>query len=198
MKEYLNGDLLFDEEQHIYWYKGEKCISVTQILKEFFGHLYDRVPKKWKEQASKKGTFLHSCIEVYEKLGVESNELQEFRNYLLLKKLYKINVLDNEVPIVFRYKNLLIAGLIDEIIQIGEEKGICDLKNVATLNKDYVAFQTNLYKIGYENLYGEILNFTSVIHLKNEKRQFLKLPVSEEIAYNLLDKYIIEKGEKNE
>lgn len=198
METYLNGDLIFDDEKHIYWYKGEKCISVTQILKTFFGGLYERVSEKRLKEASEKGKFLHSSVEIYEKLGVETKELEEFRNYLFLKKFYGFKVLANEIPIVFKYKNLLIAGKIDEVIQIKDRKGICDIKNVATLNKDYVAYQTNIYKIGYEKTYGEILDFTSVLHLKNEKRSFTELPVNEKITYNLLDEYIKMKGENHE
>lgn len=65
--------------------------SVSELLKHRFND-YVGVPAAVLEAAAEIGTAMHAAIERYEKNGEES-DLQEFRNYLFLKKHFKIDKL---------------------------------------------------------------------------------------------------------
>lgn len=187
----INGDILeFDEETHTYWVNGEKRPSVTQVLKFKFSNKYDGIDPNVLAQAAERGTYYHECVEMYEKYGIESNEIQEFRNYLFLKDKFKFKVLDCEIPIIIKYKNLIICGRTDLLIEENNQIGICDEKFTAICDKEYLAYQTNLYRLGVQQSYGKQVDILRGLHLKKEKRKYLQLPINEEITYQLLDEYI--------
>lgn len=62
--------------------------SVSELLKHRFND-YVGVPAAVLEAAAEIGTEMHAAIERYEK----ESDLQEFRNYLFLKKHFKIDKL---------------------------------------------------------------------------------------------------------
>lgn len=189
-----NNVLEFDEESHTYWCDGQKCISVTQLLKFKFPRKYEGIDEEVLKRAAEKGTFIHESIEMYEKYGIESNEIQEFRDYLFLKKQFKFEVTDNEIPIIIKYKDLIICGRLDEVLREAGKTGLGDIKSTATFDKEYLAYQLNLYKLGYEQCYGEVVEFLRGIHLKNGTRKYAPIPINESAVIELLEQYI--KGEK--
>ena len=201
--------LEYIDETHQYLVDGICVDSITQIIKMAFGNMYKDIPANVLKRAADKGTEMHEAIELYELEGRESY-LPELRNYKFLKKHYKWEVLKSEIPIIlfwnFNDNRLatkeeieegvatpIAAGRLDQLIKIIEEKGINDLKRTSVFNKEYVALQTNLYKLGYEQNYDEKLDFVSGTHLRDNTRKFYKLPVNEEYTMEVIEKYLTKK-----
>lgn len=184
-----NRKLEFDDATHTYFVDGAKCISVTQLLKFKFPSKYDGVSKEVLNKAADKGTELHEAIEVYEEYGLERNDLQEFRNYLFLKNKFNFKVKQVEIPIIIQHGDLTVCGRLDQVQELDEKTGLADIKRTSVLDKEYLAYQLNLYRIGYTQCYGEVISFLKGIHLHNDKRKYIDLPVNTDIAIELLEEY---------
>ena len=194
----INGFTLeYIDDTHTYLVDGIIVPSITQLIKMKFNNKYDAVPKKVLKKAADKGTAMHLAIELYEKENKES-DLVELKNYKFLKKHLKWNVIQSEIPIIlfYNYKPIA-AGRLDQVIEMNGKKGINDLKRTASFDKEYVALQTNLYRIGYKQSYGTEIDFVSGLHLRDNTRKFYKLPVNEEYAIGIIEKYL-EKRKENE
>lgn len=194
----INGFTLeYIDDTHTYLVDGIIVPSITQLIKMKFNNKYDAVPKEVLKKAADKGTAMHLAIELYEKEGKES-DLVELKNYKFLKKHFKWNVIQSEIPIILFYNDKPIAaGRLDQVIEMNDKKGINDLKRTASFDKEYVALQTNLYRIGYKQSYGTEIDFVSGLHLRDNTRKFYKLPVNEEYAIGIIEKYL-EKRKENE
>lgn len=188
----INGRTLeFDEESHVYICDGVIVPSVTQILKTRFND-YANVSRSVLEQASAKGTELHKAIEIYEKTGQES-DLKEFKNYLFLKKHFNIKNISNEIPIIYEENGrVLFAGQLDQIIERDGKIGINDFKRVSSPNKEKIAYQLNLYKMGFEQSYKQQIESLSFMQLREDTRKFYPLPINEETAKSLLKEFLQE------
>lgn len=183
-----NHFLEFIEDDHVWIADGIIVPSVSTILKAFFND-YANVSRSVLEQAREKGTALHSAIELYETTGQQS-DLQEFKNYLFLKKHFKFNVISCELPIIYEENGkVLFAGQLDQIIEMNGKRGINDLKRVSNPNKDKIALQVNLYKLGYEQSYHTKIDFLTFTHLREEKRKFNQLPINESRTREILKIY---------
>ena len=196
--ENINGHTLeyFDDE-HVYLVDGVIVPSITQILKYKFGGKYNGVSKSVLQKASEKGTMVHEAIEKYCKYGYES-DLPELRNFKFIQRAYKFDVIENEVPVILSFDGKPVsAGRLDLVIEkIGEdgvlhgERGIADIKRTSTLDKEYLAYQLNLYRIAYQQCYGTKIDFLKGIHLREEKRKYVDIPINEEMAIELVKEYI--------
>lgn len=185
----INGRTLeFDDESHVYICDGVIVPSVTQILKTRFND-YASVSRSVLEQASAKGTELHKAIEIYEKTGQES-DLKEFKNYLFLKKHFNIKNISNELPIIYEEDGrVLFAGQLDQIIELDGELGINDFKRVSSPNKEKIAYQLNLYKMGFEQSYQKQIERLSFMQLREDTRKFYPLPINEQATKSLLKEF---------
>ena len=192
------GLLEYIDESHTYIFDGVVLPSITQILKVKFGNKYIGISKDVLNRAAEKGTELHKAIEDYEKEGIDS-DVKELRNYKFLKKHFGFECLDNEVPIVLFLDGKPIAcGRIDVILKEENNIGIGDIKRTSTFDKEYVAYQTNLYRIGYQQTYGVDISFLRGIHLREDVRRYVELPINEEMPLELVKEYLKRKEEENE
>jgi hypothetical protein len=185
----INGrEVEFDHEDHIYLVDGVIVPSVNEILKSKFND-YAFVSRAVLEQASARGTELHKAIELYEKTG-QTSDLQEFRNYLFLKKRIGFTNISNEMPVIYEENGrVLFAGQLDQIIEMNGELGINDFKRVSAPNKEKIAYQLNLYKIAYEQSYHQQIKSLSFMQLREDVRRFTPLPINEQQAKDLLKNY---------
>ena len=185
----INGHTIeFIPETHQYVVDGILVPCVSNILAYKFND-YAKIPKEVLQRASAKGTELHKAIEDFEQMGIKS-ELQEFKNYLYLKKQHKFENIANEVPVLFEIEGrVLFVGTLDQIIQIDGKLGINDFKRVSTPNGRKIAYQLNFYKLAYEQTYGKKIDFISYTHLRETVRKFHQLPINEETTLNLLNEY---------
>ena len=178
--EYENYTLEFDDETHRYIVNGIITPSVSKLLSLKFDD-YPNVPKAVLQAAADRGTEMHKAIEVYEKTGKES-DLQEFRNYLFLKKHFKIENVENELPVAYFEDGLhVFAGTIDQVCRIDGVPAINDFKRVSAPNKEKIAYQVNLYRIAYNQTFGVEVKALSFMQLRESVRKFTQLPINEEV-----------------
>lgn len=178
--------LEFFEDTHTYLCDGIIIPSITQILKTKFGNKYDFVKKSKLDEAAEKGTAVHEAIEKYCKTG-EEEDLIELRNFKFLQKHYGFDVVDSEVPVIlFQDEEPIAAGRLDMVIKIEDEIGGADIKRTSTLDKNYLAYQLNMYRIAYQQCYGIEWEFLRGIHLRENVRKFVEIPVNEELVWGLV------------
>lgn len=184
-------DVQFDEASHQYTVDGIPVISVTQYIKKIFsGDKYEGVSDSVLQAAAIRGTALHNAVEVYEQDGLESNEIQEFRDYLFLKKRYKFNVLECEKMVLLVLPNLgiIMAGRFDQLQEQDGLLTIADLKNTATLDKEYLALQLNLYALAYRQSYGKQIEQLKGIWLYKGKRKYVDIPLNPGLTMDILER----------
>lgn len=176
----INGHTLeFLDTEHTYLVDGIIVPSITQLLKLKFGNGYERVPKETLEKAAQKGTEMHEEIEKLCK-GKPTKALVEIHNFKFLKRMYKFDVIENEVPIIlFDGEEPISAGRLDMVIEMNGKLGIADLKRTASLDKEKLAYQLNLYRIGYQQCYEKKIEFLRGIHLREDVRKFIPIPINE-------------------
>lgn len=185
--------LEYIDEIHQYLVDGKCVPSITQILKIKFGKKYQNVNQQVLEKASNKGTEVHEAIEKLCKTG-EVEDLKEVRNFIFLQKHYKFEVLENEVPVIlFEDDKPIAGGRLDLVLKIDNQVGGADIKRTSVLDKEYLAYQLNLYRIAYKQSYGIEWEFLKGIHLRDDKRKFVDLPINEKKAYELLEVFKKEK-----
>lgn len=193
----LNGHTLeyFDDE-HLYLVDGVIVPSITQLLKVKFGKKYDGIDKATLNRASDAGTAVHEAIERFCTNGEES-DLPEVRNFKFLQKQYRFEVLGCEIPVIlFLNDEPISAGRLDMVMLMDGKVGGGDIKRTSTLDKEYLGYQLNLYRIAYRQCYGAEWEFLRGIHLREDVRKFVNIPVNEDMAWKLVDDYL--KGKSNE
>lgn len=198
--EKINGHILeFIPGSHTYVVDGIIRPSITQILKHKFGNKYAHVDRETLDAAAEAGTRVHEAIEALCKLeremGCEAtadeDALPEVMNFLFLRKHYKFKVLENEVPVILEDKNgdILAAGRLDLVIEMDGKIGGADIKRTATLDKEYLAHQLNLYRIAYRQTYGIEWEFLRGVHLREEKRKFVNIPIKEKQIWQFIEEW---------
>lgn len=190
----INGGVLeYIDETHTYLYDGVVLPSITQLLKVKFGNKYNNIPKETLERAAEQGTAVHKAIEDYEQGGFES-ALPELRNYKFLKKAYKFECVSNEVPVVLFWNGEAVAaGRLDLVITEGDKLGLGDIKRTSALDKNYIAYQLNLYRIAYQQCYGSKIDFLRGLHLREDTRKYVSLPINENLVSEILNEYFKEE-----
>lgn len=189
------GTLEFFPETHTYLYDGLMLPSVTQILGVKYKNDYASVPPAVLDNASKRGTAVHKAIENFNVSGYDDGS-KAVRNFKFLQKQYGFEVMDSELPIVIFKDDIPIAcGRLDMTMLIDGQTGIADIKTVSTLNKEKIAYQLNLYRIGLMQSYGVDAKFLKIIHLRDGIRKVIDCPVIEDMAWELIEKFL-EENEK--
>lgn len=187
--EIKGGVLEFDEDTHTYIYDGVILPSVTQLLKKQFPDKYAGVTDAVLKRAAERGTQAHKAIEIYCTQGDDDGSA-EVRNYRFLEKNYGFKAISNEVPIVIfnSDNNPLCAGRLDMILTLESgEIAIADIKTTATLDKDYLAYQLNLYRLGAHQCYNIDAERLYGLHIREDKRKFVEIPVNDLIILDILE-----------
>ena len=185
-----NHVLEYIDSTHTYICDGEIIPSITQIMKIKFGNKYDGVGKDVLTKAAQKGTAVHEAIELYCKTG-EVKDLKEVKNFIFLQKHYGFEVLDNELPILlFKDNKPIAAGRLDLVLDVSGNICIGDIKRTATLDKEYLTYQLNLYRIGYQQSYDKEVKYLSGLHLRENKRKYVNIAINEEKAMELVEEYL--------
>lgn len=179
----INGRQLdFIEESHTYYVDGEKVDSVTQILSKLFPNKYADIDPVVLKKAGERGTQIHKAIEAYCK-GFDDGS-DEVKDFNFLRKHYGFVPTENELPIILDFGGKTYAGRIDLLFTMDGQTCLADIKTTSTLDKNYLGYQLNLYKLGLEQSYGYKIEGLYGIHLRDGKRKLIKIPiVSEEQLY---------------
>lgn len=184
------GTLEYFDDTHTYLYDGLMLPSVTQILGVKYRNDYASVPPAVLDNASKRGTAVHKAIENYNNSGYDDGS-EAVRNFKFLQKQYGFEVLDSELPIVIFKDDMPIAcGRLDMTMLIDGKTGIADIKTVSALNKEKIAYQLNLYRIGLMQSYGVDAKFLKIIHLRDGIRKFIDSPINEGMTWELVNEYL--------
>lgn len=190
--------LEYIDETHTYLVDGVIVPSITQIMKIKFGNKYNNIPKEILNNAAKKGTEVHEAIERLCKTG-EVTDLKEVKNFIFLQKQYKFEVLENEIPIIlFKDDKPIAGGRLDLVLRQNGVVGGADIKRTSNLDKKYLEAQLNLYRIGFRQCYGVEWEFLKGLHLRENVRRFVDLPINENMAWSLINEYLEKEGKDND
>ena len=190
--EIKGGVLEYIDETHTYLYDGIVLPSITQLLKVKFGGKYDGIPKATLDRAAEMGTAVHKAIEDYERQGIET-DLSELRNWKFLKKVYNFDCLDNEVPVVLFHDGEAVAcGRLDLVLVEKDCIGLGDIKRTSALDKKYITYQLNCYRVAYMQCYCAEIAFLRGIHLRNDVRKYIDIPINENLVDEVLNEYMKE------
>lgn len=184
-------DLEYLDDVHIYLVDAVIVPSITQILKHKFGNKYSMIDRATLQRAAEKGTEMHKVIEDWCKDGTES-DLKELRNFKFLKNKYHFEVLENEVPVIlFVDEKPVAAGRLDLVIEdLDGDTGLADLKRTSNLDKEYLAYQLNLYRVAYRQSYDIEAEFLRGIHLRDDVRKYVDIPINEKMAMDLVYEFM--------
>lgn len=185
--------LEYDDDTHTYIVDGVIVPSVTQILAAKFGNKYANVNTEVLKRAAERGTAIHRAIEEYCTTG-KDNGSKEVHNFNFLMTNYALTPIQNEVPIIiFDEKEInkpLAAGRLDLVlVDFYNYRAIADLKTTATLDKEYLTYQLNLYRIGYMQCYGWNITDLYGVHLRDNKRKLVEIPINKAIAWDAINNY---------
>lgn len=188
----LNGYTLeYDDDTHTYLVDGVIVPSVTQVLKVKFGGMYESVAPEVLKKAGERGTAVHKSIEDYCTKGIDLGTT-EVRHFRFLKNYYDLKPVKNEIPIIVCKDDIPVtAGRLDMILDIGGDRAVADIKTTSTLNKEYLAYQLNLYRLGVLQCYPDLGAITKLygIHIREDKRKLVEIPVNEGVAWDILADY---------
>ena len=194
-------ELEYIDEEHIYLVDGVIVPSITQIVRTKDPDKYGAVSEAVLKRAADAGTAVHEAVEEYAMTGTD-NGLPEVRGFRFLQKHYRFTVEAVEVPVIlFDYdRKPLAAGRLDMVIRNDKgELGLADIKRTSALDKNYLAYQLNLYRKAYLMDYGKDITHLVGLHLREEVRKYVPIPIVEDLADELIYAYFNnEKGENGE
>lgn len=192
------GTLEYDDDTHTYLYEGLILPSITQILKVKFKKKYEGIDDWILNRAAERGLEVHKAIENLCKTG-EVENYKEVKNFMFLQKHYQFSVVDNELPVVlFKDDIPIAAGRLDLVLEINNGLYLGDIKRTSTLDKEYLGYQLNLYRIAYQQCYGNTIKGLRGLHLREDKRKFIPIPIREEMAWELIEEYLQNEDAKEE
>lgn len=184
---YINNDTLeYDEKTHLYLVNGIVVPSVSKILSFKFKDKYKDVPSFVLEKAAKKGTELHEAIELYCRFGLEK-DLIELQNFKILQQENGFEVVNNEIPvIIYLNKRPVCAGRLDLLLRDKDNLYLADIKRTSELDEEYLKYQLNLYKIGYEQSYHSRIKGLKGVYLREKVYKYINIPVDTKTVKNYL------------
>lgn len=141
-----DSGILFDAESHTYCTKdGEVLHGITGRLKErAFPEEYKDVSEDVLQRAAMRGTRIHHVLELYDKVGIETDDCMELQNYMKAQTEFPFlaNHLQSEYLITDGEKY---ASAIDKIFIEDDGVIIGDVKTTYHLNEEYVSWQLSIY-----------------------------------------------------
>ena len=93
------------------------------------------------------------------------------------------------MPVVLDVDGFVCAGRLDMAIWMDGVLGLADIKRTATLDKEMLAYQLNLYRMGYEQSYDEEMHFLKGIHLRNDIRKLVDIPINDEFTKQIIKEW---------
>jgi hypothetical protein len=186
----INGHILeYFDDDHLYLVDGIIVPSITEILKVRFGGKYDHVDRQTLQRASEAGTQVHDAVEHFVRTG-EITDIPEVRNFIFLQRQYGFNVVDVEEPVILWMDGEPIcAGRCDLVIEMDGQIGGADIKRTSALDRQYLSYQLNLYRTAYRQSYGVEWEFLRGIHLREDVRRFVNIPINEDVALEIVNEW---------
>lgn len=178
------------DDVHQYIVDGIEVPSITQLLKVRFANKYEGVGAGVLRRAAEKGTATHEAIEAYCQAGIEDDS-PELHNFKFLMRVYGMTPIQNEVPVIlFDDDEPIAAGRLDLVLENLEGNlGGADIKRTAVLDKEYLVYQLNLYRRAYRQSYDEDWTFLRGIHLREDKRKMVEIPLNEDLCDEIITEW---------
>ena len=127
--------VVFHEESHTYSLNGKELKGITGMIeRQLFPHKLDNIPADVLKKAAELGSAIHKACQIYDEIGVEDPIPQ----VAVYKKL-----LEKEFPTAKVIAN-------EYIVTDGEHFAIVDVKTTYELDREYVSWQTSIYKNMFE------------------------------------------------
>lgn len=170
----------YEDVTHTYLCDGILLPSITQILKKQFPTKYDGIPSDVLKRASIMGTKVHNAVQRYCEDGIEEpyEEVQGFKSLMKFNDFYP---LENEVVVLlFDGDTPIACGRLDMVIYKDGKSGIADIKRTSKLDRDYLGYQLNLYRIAYQQSYDEQIDFLVGLHLREKIHKYVDISIDEE------------------
>lgn len=181
--------LEYYDNDHLYLVDGICVPSITEILKIRFGGKYQFVDSDTLRRASDAGTRVHEAIEHYVRTG-EVTDLPEVRNFMFIQKRYGFEVIDCEMPVILWMDDEPVsAGRCDLVLMMGDQIGGADIKRTSALDRVYLSYQLNLYRTAFRQSYGVEWDFLRGIHLRDDVRRFVRIPIQEDVTLELVQEW---------
>lgn len=183
--------LEYFDDTHTYLVDGVIVPSITQMLSKRFGGRYANVNKDVLQRASNEGTRIHAEIEEYCRSGTMTDS-PEVKNFRFLQRQYKFEVIENEKPVVLFYGDKPVsAGRFDLMLRSADGQiGGADIKRVSSLDKEYVGFQLNMYRLACLQSYDIKWDFLRAIQLKEGIRHYTVIPINEAVTWKYIEDYM--------
>lgn len=193
-------EVVFEPKDHQYYVDGNKVYSVTQILGWKFKNDYKDVDKEVLRKAADLGTAMHEAIEDLERYGIHVNDMVEVDNWLVIKRMFGIEVVECELPVLISFirsngEERFIVGRLDQVVRVGyfdNVLAINDLKRNTEIHEQKVAYQDNLYRLGLKQTYGMEAIELLCTNLRKDVRKLHRFKVNEDATYKLLEEFFNE------
>lgn len=134
---------MFDGLDSQHYYLGEKrLLRVTELLSRHgLAPRYTDVQEEILERARKRGNEIHSGVELFFNLGEKTDNAEALSVISLVQQFAD----GRKVLCEQWFADDIVAGTVDIMVDREDMVDIVDIKCVANLDKDYVAWQTSLY-----------------------------------------------------
>ena len=178
--------LEYIDEGHIYVVDGIAVPSITQLINKRLNK-YEHIAPAVLNRAAEHGIYVHDAIQKLCEDG-EVTDIPEVHNFIFLQRQYGFKVLGNEIPVILWHDDdPVAAGRLDLVLEMDGQIGGADIKSTATLDRLYLAYQLNSYRLAYEQSYGITWQFLRGIHLKDHRRKFVEIPIDEACVWEQYD-----------
>ena len=91
--------------------------------------------------------------------------------------------------ILFHNDTPIAAGRLELVLKMDGKIGGADIKRTSVLDKNYLAYQLNLYRLAYKQSYGVEWEFLRGIHLRDDVRRFVNIPIDEPFILNFINEW---------
>lgn len=141
--------VVFNDHEHTYRLGDKVLKGVTPIVKWMFPETYTDIPQSVLMNAAEYGSLIHAKCEMADRVGFVDQDCEPVLQYEELKKLYGLNVFDNEYLVNLGDK---IASSID-VVCYDEKEDVWPLGDIKTTSKIHIAnvtLQLSIYAYLFE------------------------------------------------
>lgn len=170
--------VLFDAVTHTYTLDGNQLSGITSVLHErLFPDQYRGVPEEVLNKAAKRGTRVHTAIELYDTCDILTSDCPELLSYQSSCNAFPFlrSHVATEYLVTDNYKY---ASAIDKVYEDGQGGVIlADIKTTSVLNLDYVSWQLSIYSYFF-SLANPNIPTTGLYALwfRSDKRKVVEVP----------------------
>lgn len=198
-------NLYFDEENHRYYYMGERVPATSDVLKLVDAVALDGVPARTLFDAAERGSRVHEATEAYEfdEIDIDDEEwlsenadIAEYVNaYADFLEDYPAFPMASEEEVFCEKTG--VAGRIDLVKEINGELALIDKKTSSTLGRLRNAIQLNIYRINWNETHERKIAALYILHLqKDGGYRLIPFEIDDDIALKWIDNYKEIKGDK--